>query len=101
MLERLPVSDHSGASCLSLDLEVGKRDSRIHVLAAVRTDTRERLVFPGDGLSLEAALIRLDRLADSADFLLGHNLIAFDLAHLRAAKPDLRLLKLPAAIPCS
>ena len=28
--------------------------------------------------------------------MLGHNLIAFDLPHLAAAKPDLRLLKLPA-----
>ena len=30
------------------------------------------------------------------DFLLGHNLIDFDLPHLRAANPDLRLLQLPA-----
>ena len=55
------------SSCLSLDLEVSKKDARIHALAAVRADTDERLVFPGDGLSLEAVLTRLDRLADSAD----------------------------------
>ena len=39
---------------------------------------------------------KLDELADGASFVLGHNLIAFDLPHLAAAKPDLRLLKLPA-----
>ena len=83
------------SACLSLDLEVGKRDARIHALAAVRADTDERLVFPG-GMTLTETLAELDRLADSADFLLGHNLIAFDLPHLKAAKPDLRLLKLPA-----
>ena len=45
---------------------------------------------------LSQALARLDELAQSADFLLGHNLIDFDLPHLRAVNPDLRLLQLPA-----
>ena len=83
-------------SCLSLDLEVGRQDARIHALAAVRADANKRLVFPDDGLSLESALTGLDRLADGADFVLGHNLIAFDLPHLKAVRPDLRLLNLPA-----
>ena len=84
----------SSPSCLSLDLEVGKQNNRIHAFAAVRSDTGELLVFP-DG-NLQAKLARLDGLADGASFLLGHNLIAFDLPHLAAAKPDLRLLKLPS-----
>ena len=33
---------------------------------------------------------------DGVSFLLGHNLIDFDLPHLAAALPGLRLLKLPA-----
>ncbi len=79
--------------CLSLDLEVGKADSRIHAFAGVRADTGERVVFSrGD---LATALAKLDALADGTSFVLGHNLIAFDLPHLAAAKPDLRLLKLP------
>ena len=81
-------------SCLSLDLEVGKQNNRIHAFAAVRPDTGELLVFP-DG-NLQAKLARLDDLADGASFLLGHNLINFDLPHLAAAKTDLRLLKLPS-----
>ena len=80
-------------SCLSLDLEVGK-DDRIRALGAVRADTGRSLVHSGGGLF--AALARLDDFADGASVVLGHNLIAFDLPHLMAAKPDLRLLKLPA-----
>ena len=83
----------SPPSCLSLDLEVGK-DHRIHALGAVRADTGRSLVHSGGGLS--AALARLDDFVDGASFVLGHNLVAFDLPHLVAAKPDLRLLKLPA-----
>lgn len=82
--------------CLSLDLEVGLRDRRIHAFAGVRSDTGKSLVFPGDGRSLEQAWAGLDDLAEGADFLLGHNLIDFDLPHLRAASPGLRLLRLPA-----
>ena len=79
--------------CLSLDLEVGKDDDRIHAFGAVRADTGQCEVYSGGRLTV--ALARLDDLADGADFLLGHNLIAFDLPHLAAAKPGLRLLKLP------
>ena len=48
------------------------------------------------GHGLAAALAKLDDLADGVDYLLGHNLIAFDLSHLQAANPSLRLLRLPA-----
>ena len=43
-----------------------------------------------------AALAKLDDLADGADFLVGHNLIDFDLPHLPAVNPRLRLLRRPA-----
>ncbi len=79
---------------LSLDLEVGKQDRRIHAFAAVRPDVDRPLVFR-DG-DLATALAALDEFADGAAFLLGHNLIDFDRPHLKAAKPDLQLLKLPA-----
>ena len=80
--------------CLSLDLEVG-RDGRIRALAGVRPDVGESVIFPAARNGLAAALSRLDHLAEGADFLLGHNLIAFDLPHLRAENPRLRLLRLP------
>ena len=79
--------------CLSVDLEIGKEDGRIHAFGAVRADTGRRLVHSGGGLA--AALAKLDDFANGTSFVLGHNLIAFDLPHLAAAKPDLRLLKLP------
>ena len=80
--------------CVSLDLEVGRQDGRIHAFGAVRADTSGRLVHSGGALA--EALLKLDELADGASFVLGHNLIAFDLPHLAAAKPDLGLLTLPA-----
>ena len=82
--------------CLSLDLEVGVRDRRIRGLAGVRSDTGQCLTVPAVGHGLAAALAKLDDLADGVDYLLGHNLIAFDLSHLQAANPSLRLLRLPA-----
>ena len=89
-------SDHPLIRCLSLDLEVGRRDDRIHAIAGVRPDTGQSLTVRAASRGLDAALASLDRLADGADFLLGHNLIAFDLPHLQAANPGLRLLQLPA-----
>ena len=80
--------------CLSLDLEVGRRDGRIRAFAAVRAETGKALTFRGGALG--PALVRLDAFAGDADCLLGHNLIAFDLPHLAAANPGLRLLRLPA-----
>ena len=59
----------------------------------MRADTGKRLVF--DGGDLAAALAKLDNLAETASFVLGHNLIAFDFPHLQAANPHLRLLSLP------
>ena len=84
-----------GNQCLSVDLEVGVRDTRIHAFAGVRSDTGQSLTF-SNSTSLAASLVKLDGLAEGADFLLGHNLIDFDLPHLKAANPRLRLLRLPA-----
>ena len=79
---------------LALDLEVGRHDNRLHAFGAVRSRSGQSLTFrSGD---LNAALENLDTFAKGADYLLGHNLIAFDLPHLTAAKPGLRLLRLPA-----
>jgi len=79
--------------CLSIDLEVGVKDGRIRRFAGVRGDTSESFTYAsGD---LRKALATLDDLADGAAFTLGHNLLAFDIPHLEAAKPDLRLLRLP------
>ena len=59
------------------------------------SDTGQSLTFSNNA-SLTEALAKLDSFAEGADFLLGHNLIAFDLPHLKAANPGLRLLRLPA-----
>jgi len=82
--------------CVSIDLEVSTQTGRIHAFAGQQPDTRRSVVFPQQGRTFDQALADLDDLADGADFLLGHNLIEFDLPHLRAASPGLRLLKMPA-----
>lgn len=70
--------------CVSIDLEVGKNDTRIHQFAAVRGDTGESFIFKQGQLA--KALDELDEFAEG---------VAFDVVHLAAAKPDLRLLRLP------
>ena len=77
--------------CVSVDLEVGK-NGRIMKIGAVLGRTGEGFRSNGSG----SALTRLDAFADGAFFVLGHNLIEFDLPHLTAASPGLRLLQLPA-----
>ena len=90
----LPTESVSFApKCLSIDLEVGKKDALIHQFAAVRGDTGAAFVHNKGELA--KALVKLDTFAEGSAFLLGHNIVAFDAAHLAAAKPDLRLLKLP------
>ena len=79
---------------VALDLEVGKYDSIIHAFGAVRMDGGQPETFRGG--DLDAALRRLDDFVDGASFVLGHNLVDFDLRHLRVANPKLRLLQLPA-----
>ena len=80
--------------CLSIDLEVDAKTARINALAAWRPDTGEQLTTrSGPPDAREAS--RLDRMARGARFVMGHNLIAFDIPHLQAVYPGLGLLSLP------
>ena len=47
------------------------------------------------GGDLARTLAACDALAESAAFLVGHNLLAFDAPRLQAVQPGLRLLRLP------
>lgn len=84
----------SSPQCLALDLEIGKDNGRLHQIGAVRPDTGEALHWKGGNLS--AALDRLDRMTEGAAFVLGHNIIHFDLPQLKALRPALKILTLPA-----
>ncbi|MBK9440542.1 MAG: RecQ family ATP-dependent DNA helicase [Comamonadaceae bacterium] len=81
-------------SCVSLDLEVARKDSRIHQFAAVSGSGRPALTYKRGSLS--PALLDLDLYCADARYLLGHNLIRFDLPQLQAAQPHLKLLSMPA-----
>lgn len=80
--------------CLVIDLEVGKKNGRLQQIGALRADSDERLHWRGGEPA--AGLDRLDALADGAAFVLGHNIIGFDLPQLAALRPGLPLLGLPA-----
>ncbi|MFH1873118.1 MAG: RecQ family ATP-dependent DNA helicase [Pseudomonadota bacterium] len=80
--------------CLVIDLEVGKKNGRLQQIGALRADCDERLHWRGGEPG--AGLDRLDALADGAAFVLGHNIIGFDLPQLASLRPGLRLLGLPA-----
>ena len=82
--------------CLSLDLEVSSQDERIHSFAAVAPAKGTTLTFSDSQGSLDEALSRLDEMAEDKAFVLGHNLIHFDLPRLRAVAPQLSLHKMPA-----
>ena len=78
---------------LSIDLEVVR--DRIRDFAAVYEDGRALKRRGLGGGEIAFALAELDDFAHGAEALLGHNLIRFDSAHLAAAAPTLRLLRLP------
>ena len=80
--------------CLVIDLEVDKKGGRLRQIGALRADTDQRLHWRGSEAAV--GLEQLDTLADGAAFILGHNIIDFDLPQLVALRPGLRLLQLPA-----
>ena len=97
----LRLGDHGDSlvsllDCLSLDLEVGRHDERIHSFSAIAPGTGETLTFADKNDSLDGALTRLDEMAEGNAFVLGHNLIHFDLPRLRAVASQLRPHKMPA-----
>ncbi len=54
------------------------------------------MAIPRISRDLGRAPTRLDELADGVSFRLGYNLLDFEIPHLRAANPNLRLVPLAA-----
>lgn len=79
--------------CVTLDLEIDPSAGRVFAFAATRSGDEEPLVHRSGDLG--SALRALDRYCRGADFLVGHNIIDHDLAHLAAADESLELLTLP------
>ena len=78
--------------CLILDLETGA-DNRILKIGALQSG-KEPFRCQGS-FRLGDALAELGRRAESADFVLGHNLLGHDLPVLGAIAPGLALLRKP------
>ena len=81
--------------CLALDLEVVRDGSRIDAFAAVRSSDGSAFHKRFGKRTEPSQWRQLDAFAEHAEMLLGHNLIDFDVPHLRAAAPSLSLLELP------
>ncbi len=81
------------AGLLSIDLE-GKEN--IGAIGAIRTDGSTAFTWRGRSDGLRAALATLDKFAEGARYLVGHNIIEHDLELLARHAPNLKLLDLPA-----
>lgn len=86
------------ATSISLDLELSPRDNHLQSLAAVRAADGQACVAKGKQ-HWASALVQLDAFCATdgkwAALLVGHNIIDFDLPHLRALQPGLHLLSMP------
>ena len=76
---------------LLLDLETTRSGKIRHVGAVLNGHIFERTEKAGS----KAVLEQLDKLAQRADFVLGHNLLGHDFPILRAASPWLKILEKP------
>ena len=81
--------------CLALDLEVAKKSERIHAIAAVKSSSGEAFHRKFRGHANASVWRELEAFAADCEFLIGHNLIAFDRPRLQSAAPDLKLFQLP------
>ena len=79
--------------CLLLDIEINEKNE-IFAIGVVYQS--EQIHFSsGDKIS-EKELREIDEFAKEAQFVLGHNIIAHDIPHLKELKTDLRILSKPA-----
>ena len=78
---------------VSIDLEVHPQSNHILAFAAVSPTAAAALKY--DRGDLSAALLALDDYCSEAEYVVGHNILDFDLPQLAAAAPGLRLLKKP------
>ncbi len=74
-------------TCVSVDLEVDPRTATVFAFAAAYDDVRPAIMAKKHDLG--AALERLESELSEARYLLGHNIIRHDLAHLLAVRPRL------------
>ena len=81
--------------CISVDLEIHPQTNHLNAIAALRSDTGQRFSNNRNPGQQQNVWDQLDQLARGASLLVGHNIIAFDLPHIRALNPDSQLLKLP------
>ena len=83
--------------CLSIDLEVNPKTEHIIKIAALRGDTDEAITANiHDHKHLHQTLEAIQEFGQGMKFLLGHNLIAFDVPRLQALCPGNEFFSKPA-----
>lgn len=94
----LRMATEFACRCVSIDLEVGKADTKIHQIGAVCLESQSLQIseFSHAKGPLTQSLVELERFASAAEFSVGHNFILFDRKHLLAARPDLGVALRPA-----
>lgn len=94
----LPRSDELLQLCVSIDLEVDPGAAKIFASSAVRHGNSRKVSFRSPHpnadttIALGDALDELEAFVAPNDFLIGHNILRFDLPQLIAVRPTLSLL---------
>ena len=72
-------------NCVAIDLEVNPKTAKIFAMAAVRQNPIEKTVVRNRKTSY--FLQKLDAMIRPSNYLIGHNILKFDLQHLTATHP--------------
>ena len=80
--------------CVSVDLDVSVGDGSLLAAAAYQPRTGDSLSLCGGPVN-RGGLQCMERIAGGARFLMGDNVIAFDIPHLQEFAAELSLLRLP------
>ena len=78
---------------VSIDFEIMSHNDKIIKFAAVCSKTGKAFISEGKNIAKE--LQELDDFIHGADYILGHNIIKFDLPRVEQVDPNLDFLKLP------
>ena len=87
------ISDLYKPRGVSIDFEIISHNDKIIKFAAVCGKTGK--VFISEGKNIADELCKLDDFVYGAEYIIGHNIINFDLPRVQQVTPNLGLLKLP------
>lgn len=90
MLHKPSDHDRLLKRCISVDLEINPKSAKLLAFAAVRANSPD--IVARKQSEMETALDKLESATGGSEFLIGHNILAHDLPHLTARRPQLSRL---------